>query len=116
MAAATGGLVFHALMYGPQAAFIAELFDTRVRYSGASMGYQVAGIFGGALAPIIATALLAWSGSWVAVSLYVVGALCVTVVALLVARGDGSARISSRVRRGRFVREPERERTSTAAG
>ena len=62
-------------MYGPQAAFIAELFGTRVRYSGASMGYQVAGIFGGALAPIIATALLAWSGSWVAVSLYVVGAL-----------------------------------------
>jgi hypothetical protein len=51
VAAATDGLIFHALMYGPQAAFIAELFGTRVRYSGASMGYQVAGIFGGALAP-----------------------------------------------------------------
>ena len=41
-------------MYGPQAAFIAELFGTRLRYSGASMGYQMAGVVGGALAPIIA--------------------------------------------------------------
>ena len=115
VAAATGGLVFHALMYGPQAAFIAELFDTRVRYSGASMGYQVAGIFGGALAPIIATALLAWSGSWVAVSLYVVAALRSPWLRCWW-RGRRLARISSRVRARRFVREPERERTSTAAG
>jgi MFS family permease len=83
--AAVGGLFFHALMYGPQAAFISELFGTRVRYSGASLGYQVAGIFGGALAPIVATALLAASGSSLAVSLYVAGALLVTLVALAVA-------------------------------
>jgi MFS family permease len=41
--AAVGGLLFHAAMYGPQAAFISELFPTRVRYSGASVGYQLAG-------------------------------------------------------------------------
>jgi metabolite-proton symporter len=113
--AATGGLIFHALMYGPQAAFIAELFGTRVRYSGASMGYQVAGIFGGALAPIIAVALLAAWGSWVAVSVYVVAALAVTVVALVAARETAGADLEERAAR-RFVREPSRERTSTAAG
>src|SRR5262249_29388608 len=56
-------LVLHAAMYGTQAAFIAEMFPTRVRYSGASMGYQLAGIIGGALAPIISVALLQRYGS-----------------------------------------------------
>jgi len=51
-------LVLHASMYGTQASFIAEMFPTKVRYSGASMGYQLAGILGGALAPIISVALL----------------------------------------------------------
>jgi hypothetical protein len=75
----------------------------------------VAGIFGGALAPIIATALLAWSGSWVAVALYVVAALAVTMAALLVARETARDDLEARGGR-RSVREPERERTSTAAG
>jgi metabolite-proton symporter len=114
VAAATGGLIFHALMYGPQAAFIAELFDTRVRYSGASMGYQVAGIFGGALAPIIATALLAWSGSWVAIALYVVGALAITVIALLAARETAGADLEERPAGRRFVRDEAREPVSGA--
>ncbi|PUA81877.1 MFS transporter [Nocardioides currus] len=52
------GLVLHALMYSPQAAFFSELFGTSVRYTGASVGYQLASIFAGALAPIIAVALL----------------------------------------------------------
>ena len=58
------------MMYGPQAAFYAEIFTTRVRYSGASLGYQIGSIFGGALAPLIATALLARFGSWVAIAVY----------------------------------------------
>ncbi len=109
--AATGGLLFHALMYGPQAAFIAELFATRVRYSGTSMGYQLAGILGGALAPIIATALLAASGSSVAVSLYVAGALAVTVVALFFAKETAGVDLDDREPPAgrRFVRETERE-------
>ena len=52
------GLFFHALMYSPQAAFFSELFGTSVRYTGASVGYQLASIFAGALAPIIALKLL----------------------------------------------------------
>ena len=53
----TGGLVFLGMMYGPQAAFFAELFSTEVRYSGASLGYQLGAIIGGSFAPIIATLL-----------------------------------------------------------
>ena len=68
-------LVFHAAMYGPQAAFIAEMFPTRVRYTGASMGYQLAGILGGALAPIISVALLDRFDTSVVVSVYAVAML-----------------------------------------
>ncbi|HEV7897683.1 MAG TPA: MFS transporter [Planosporangium sp.] len=80
--AAVVALAFHAAMYGPQAAFVAEMFSTRLRYSGASLGYQVAGVLGGALAPIISIALLRRYHTPLAVSLYVVAALLVTVVAL----------------------------------
>ncbi|GAA3236831.1 MFS transporter [Nonomuraea helvata] len=83
--AAVVALVTHAAMYGPQAAFIAELFSTRLRYSGASMGYQVAGIVGGALAPIIALKLFEAYGSTLAVSIYVVAALAVTALGLAIA-------------------------------
>ena len=78
-------LVFHAAMYGPQAAFIAEMFPTKVRYSGASMGYQLAGILGGALAPIISVALLDRYDTSLVVSLYVVAMLVITIVCVLAA-------------------------------
>ncbi|TDV46931.1 MFS transporter [Actinophytocola oryzae] len=84
--ATTIGLVLHGAMYGPQAAFFSELFGTRVRYSGASVGYQLASILAGAVAPLIAVALLdAWD-STVPVSLYVVAMCALTVIALLAAR------------------------------
>jgi len=79
-------LVFHAAMYGPQAAFIAELFSTRLRYSGASLGYQIAGVLGGALAPIISIALLGRFDSWVAVAVYVGAMLVITIVAVFAAQ------------------------------
>ncbi|GAA3234102.1 MFS transporter [Dactylosporangium siamense] len=75
-------LVGHAAMYGPQAAFIAELFSTRLRYSGASMGYQISGIFGGALAPIVAIKLIDATGTTLSVALYVVAAAAVTGLGL----------------------------------
>ena len=50
--------MLHALMYAPQAAFFSELFGTSVRYTGASVGYQLASIFAGAIAPIVAVKLL----------------------------------------------------------
>ncbi|MDR8411062.1 MHS family MFS transporter [Nonomuraea sp. 3-1Str] len=83
--AAVVALITHAAMYGPQAAFIAELFSTRLRYSGASMGYQVAGIVGGAIAPIVALKLLDAYGTTLAVSVYVLVALAITAVGLAIA-------------------------------
>ncbi|QBI55733.1 MFS transporter [Streptomonospora litoralis] len=86
LVAAAVGLVLHAAMYGPQAAFFSELFGTRTRYSGASIGYQLASIVAGGLAPLIATWLLAQFGSAVPVSAYVAAACVVTVVAVALAR------------------------------
>jgi hypothetical protein len=81
--------IFHSWVYGPQAALIAERFGTRARYSGASLGYQLAAPFAGGLAPIIALLLLngktdlsalglsgvtlnIGSGSWQAVAIYII--------------------------------------------
>jgi len=75
-------LLAHAAMYAPQAALIAELFSTRLRYSGASMGYQIAGIFGGAIAPIVAIKLVSATGGSLAVSAYVLAMMAITLVAL----------------------------------
>jgi metabolite-proton symporter len=83
--AAVGGLLCHAAMYGPQAAFISELFSTQVRYSGASLGYQIAGVLGGALAPIISISLLDGFGSALPVSLYVLAGLLITLVSVWLA-------------------------------
>ncbi|MEC4574602.1 MFS transporter [Streptomyces virginiae] len=86
VAAVTVGLLLHGAMYGPQAAFISEMFATEVRYSGASMGSQLASIIGGALAPIVAVALLKNYGSSVPVSVYLGAAAAVTTLTVLVAK------------------------------
>jgi metabolite-proton symporter len=78
-------LVLHAAMYGPQASFIAEMFPTRVRYTGASMGYQLAGILGGAVAPIVSVALLDRYDTSLVVSLYVVAMLAITAACVAAA-------------------------------
>ena len=82
------GLLFHSLMYSPQAAFFSELFGTSVRYTGASVGYQLASIFAGALAPIIAVKLLGdvAEKNTTAVGIYMAIASAVTIVAVLIAR------------------------------
>ena len=85
MIAAVVALIFHAAMYGPQAAFITEMFPTKVRYTGASMGYQLAGILGGALAPIISVALLDRFDTSIAVSIYAVAMLLVTITCVWIA-------------------------------
>jgi metabolite-proton symporter len=82
----TLGLVLHGAMYAPQAAFFAELFGTRMRYSGASIGYQLASLAAGAVAPLIATALLKSTGSSWPISIYVAAMCLVTVVAVALAR------------------------------
>ncbi|MDY0985156.1 MFS transporter [Microbacterium sp. CFBP9023] len=86
IAAVTIGLCFHALMYAGQPAIMAEMFPTRMRYSGVSLGYQVTSIVAGSLAPIIATALLQDFGSWLPVAIYVAAACAVTAVAVVTLR------------------------------
>jgi len=77
-------LVPHAMMYGPQAAMIAESFTGRMRYSGASMGYQLASIIAGGPAPLIATALFARTHSGYAIAGYVL--VCGAVSAIAASR------------------------------
>ncbi|MGI8651064.1 MAG: MFS transporter [Rubrobacter sp.] len=69
----TGGMVAFAVLYGPMGAFLPELYGTRLRYSGASVSYNLGGVIGGALAPIIAASLLAATGATWSVSLYILG-------------------------------------------
>ncbi|MEM5294068.1 MFS transporter [Burkholderia sp. JPY481] len=76
-------LVPHAMMYGPQAALIAESFTGRLRYSGASMGYQLASVIAGGPAPLIATALYAYFHSGFAVAWYVFACAVISVAAAM---------------------------------
>jgi MFS family permease len=73
----------HDLMYGPQGALIAECFTPRLRYSGASIGYQLASITAGGPAPLIATALLAAFGSGYVIAAYIALCAIVSIVATL---------------------------------
>ena len=80
------GLVIHAFMYAPQPAIMAEMFPTRMRYSGVSLGYQVTSIVAGSLAPIIAVKLLEVYDSSVPIALYLAGAAVVTLIAVYFTR------------------------------
>ena len=81
------GMIGHAAMYGPQAAFFSELFGTRTRYTGASLGYQLAAPFSGGIAPLIASALLNWSGNqtW-PVAIYLIAMAAITIACVLITR------------------------------
>ena len=76
-------LVFHDIMYGPQAALISETFGTGVRYSGAGLGYQLASVIAGGPAPLIATAIFASTGSSTWISVYIIGCAVLSMIALL---------------------------------
>ncbi len=76
-------LFIHALQYGPQAALIGENFPTHLRYGGAGLGYQLASVFAGGPAPLIATWLLHKTGTPYAISAYIVFAAFVTIACVL---------------------------------
>jgi metabolite-proton symporter len=80
------GLVLHGAMYGPQAAFITELFPTRIRYSGVSLAYQLTSIIAGSLAPIVALWFYKTYGSATPVAIYVGAACLISGVSALLAR------------------------------
>ncbi|KAA0097479.1 MFS transporter [Mycolicibacterium sp. P1-18] len=85
-AAVTIGLVIHAIMYAPQPAIMAEMFPTRMRYSGVSLGYQVTSIVAGSLAPIIAVKLLDVYDSSVPIAIYLALACGITLIAVVFTR------------------------------
>jgi len=89
--AIAAALVVHAMMYGPQAAFIAEQFPTRVRYAGSSLAYTLAGIVGGGIAPLVLATLQKAFGGTHALSMYLAAALLVTGIVLMIARERAGA-------------------------
>lgn len=80
------GLAIHAFMYAPQPAIMAEMFPTRMRYSGVSLGYQATAIVAGSWAPLIGTALLRAYDSWVPIAFYILFAGAVSLGAALYMR------------------------------
>jgi MFS family permease len=88
-------LIPHDIQYGPQAAFIAESFTPRLRYSGASMGYQLASVFAGGPAPLIAAWLFATYHTWIAIALYIAACSVVTLLACLGMRDHTGADITA---------------------
>jgi metabolite-proton symporter len=93
--ALTIALVLHGTMYGPQAAFIAELFPTRIRYSGASIAYQLTSIVAGSLAPIVATAIYRAQGGAFWISVYVGAACLISGITALLARETKGIELAS---------------------
>lgn len=86
IAAIVIGLMIHALMYAPQPAIMAEMFPTRMRYSGVSLGYQVTSIVAGSAAPAIAVKLLEIYDSWVPIAIYLAVSAAITLVAVFYMR------------------------------
>jgi MFS family permease len=84
--AIVSGFIIHSFMYGPQGAFIAEQFPTRVRYAGSSLAYTFAGVFAGGMAPLAMAALYRLTGNTSGVKAYAVVALLITALALRAAR------------------------------
>ena len=80
------GLAVHALMYAPQPAIMTEMFPTRMRYSGVSLGYQVTSLAAGSWAPLIGTALLREYDSWLPIAFYILGSAAISLVAALLLR------------------------------
>ncbi len=88
------GLIVHGMMYAAQPAIMTEMFPTRMRYSGVSLGYQVTAIFAGSWAPMIGTFLLRETDSWVPIAWYIVGAAAVSLIAALAMRETKGASLA----------------------
>ncbi|MFF4854629.1 MFS transporter [Streptomyces rubiginosohelvolus] len=73
---------FLSIMYGPQAALFAELFTAEMRYTGASLGYQIAAVLGGGLAPFVMVLLLEATGTSMAVSAYIMGLAVIALISI----------------------------------
>lgn len=104
------GMIVHALMYAPQPAIMAEMFPTRMRYSGVSLGYQVTAIFAGSWAPLIGTALLRGYDDWVPIAIYILVAGAISLgAALYMTESKGASLLA-------IDREDQRRLDGLAAG
>jgi MHS family shikimate/dehydroshikimate transporter-like MFS transporter len=95
----------HGAMNGPQVAFFSELFEARVRYSGISLGYQLCSVFAGGLAPLIATALIAWTGGdpW-GVAVYVIGTCLITIISVILASETNKKQVLVNIRETQSIK------------
>ncbi|MBT2490301.1 MHS family MFS transporter [Streptomyces sp. ISL-96] len=82
---------FLSIMYGPQAALFAELFTAEMRYTGASLGYQIAAVFGGGLAPFMMVLLLEATGTSMAVSAYIIGLAVIALISIKILSNRAAA-------------------------
>jgi metabolite-proton symporter len=78
-------LLAHSAMYGPQASFFSELFGTRVRYSGASLGYQLASVIAGGFSPLIATSLLHRYKHFWPIAVFIIGLSMISAISVYLA-------------------------------
>ncbi|MCK2243251.1 MULTISPECIES: MFS transporter [unclassified Crossiella] len=86
-----GGLVIHSALFGPQAAFISEQFTPRLRYTGSSLAYTLAGVIGGAIAPLLFTYLLAEYHDWLALAAYLGLTGVITLIGVALGRDPDPA-------------------------
>jgi metabolite-proton symporter len=114
-------LIPHDMQYGPQAALIAETFRTKLRYSGAGLGYQLASVFAGGPAPLLAAYLLHRFDSSLPIALYIMAGAVVTVIATALLPNPVRAQIDREFTEaaeepvaptGRFSRDPARTTTT----
>jgi MHS family shikimate/dehydroshikimate transporter-like MFS transporter len=84
----------HGMMFGIESCYFPELFGSRVRYSGASFGFQASAAIGGGFSPIIATALVGYFGGTTGVSVMMIALASVTLIAALSARETSGGALS----------------------
>jgi MFS family permease len=87
-------LVPHDMMYGPQAALIAESFTGRLRYSGASLGYQLSSLIAGGPAPLIASSLMSYYRSATPIAVFIFGCTIITLLATAMLKDNTNEDIS----------------------
>src|SRR3954468_12986995 len=105
-------LIPHNMQYGPQAALIAETFPTRLRYSGAGIGYQLASVVAGGPAPLIAVWMLHTFNSTLPIALYIIFGAVVTVIPAVLLPEPGRAAIARELEEGAQAPIPEAAGTS----
>ncbi|WOK35390.1 MFS transporter [Sphingomonas sp. C3-2] len=105
------GMAVHALMYAAQPAIMAEMFPTRMRYSGVSLGYQVTAIVAGSWAPLIGTTLLRAYDGWMPIAVYISAAGAVSLIAAMILRESRGISLAAIDRDDRAQLRAERDST-----